>query len=266
MKSEDVFDALDSLRVITGETHMVVVGSQSLHGMHPGEADTIMVSREVDVMLMNRAKLANWISEVVGAGTPFEIERGYFIDHVNKKPDFPVLADGWEERVIRSDKVPKCVVDFIAPADLAIAKLGAGRDKDFQFIIGMLNHKLITIENIVDLIPLVSDTARERVLASFEQLQTTLETGNALLLDNDGSNPFVGVGIAVPGIRYVGPIKDIQGDFMLQSIGRGKEVVHRLCDLKNIDIGKDSILDVMYNMEMVASNMGKKEPKKVQER
>ena len=148
MKKEQVCDALESLRVITNETHMIVIGTQSLHGLHPNVPDEIMYSREVDVILKNKASLANWISDVVGDETPFEVERGYFIDHIRPKPGLPILADGWEQRLTRRNEINNCTIDYLSPEDLAIAKLGAGREKDFPFVAGMALKNIISIDAI----------------------------------------------------------------------------------------------------------------------
>ncbi len=171
MKKEEVDEALDSLRVITNETHMLVVGTQSLHGTHPDAPDSIMLSREVDVVLKHKARLANWISDVVGDGTPFEAERGYFIDHVAMKEGMPVLAAGWEARVTRTHSMPGCTVDYLAPEDLAIAKLGAGRAKDLQFVQGMLDRGFVSTERIRELASSVAPAFRGKVETSLNAVE-----------------------------------------------------------------------------------------------
>lgn len=176
MNKDQVDDALDSLRVITNETHMIVIGTQSLHGTHPNLPDDIVFSREIDVILKNKATLANWISDVVGNYTPFEAERGYFIDHVRPKPGLPVLADGWEQRMTREQISGKCIIDYLSPEDLVIAKLGAGREKDFPFVAGMLNRGVVTAEAIAALISVVHTDYQQKVAESFSRALAMAET------------------------------------------------------------------------------------------
>lgn len=163
MNHSQVMDAIESLCVITNETRMIIVGTQALHGVRPDAPDGIMYSREVDVILTTKAALANWISDVVGDETPFEVERGYYIDHVRPRYGLPVFADGWEDRLIKSGLIGKCVVDYLSPADLAITKLGAGREKDYPFVVGMIDARIISMDEIKRLIPLVPADLRGKV-------------------------------------------------------------------------------------------------------
>lgn len=75
MKKSDVDEALVALWVLVHEPEPVVIGTQALHGKHPDVADSILYSREIDVMLPTKARLGNWLIDVVGDGTPFAIYR-----------------------------------------------------------------------------------------------------------------------------------------------------------------------------------------------
>lgn len=170
MNFNQVRDAIDSMRVITNEKRMIIIGTQALHGVSPDMPDEIMYSREIDIILSTKASLANWISDVVGDETPFEVDRGYFIDHVRPKPGLPVFADGWESRLIKDDSFTGCDVYFLSPADLAITKLGAGREKDIPFIKGMIDRGVVSCDEIQDLIQLIDEKYQLRVIQSFNSL------------------------------------------------------------------------------------------------
>ncbi len=163
MKKVEVDEALAALWVLVREPTPIIIGSQALHGKFPDVADTILRSREVDIMLPNKAKLGNWLFEVVGEGTPFDFERGYFIDHVVASPDLPILADGWDQRAIRQDLVydgkTQGVVRYLSPEDLAISKLGAMRPKDFEFVYELLAQRYVNLQDLQDLVPLVPSPA-----------------------------------------------------------------------------------------------------------
>ena len=165
MKSAEVDDAMRCLNVITGEVDLVIIGSQSLHGTAPDVADEIMVSREVDVILPHRANLAKWVDEVVGQGTPFESERGYFIDHIVPHEGLPVLASGWEDRLLVREISPGVRQKYLSPEDLVIATLAAAREKDRIFVSGMIRRELVTRENVELLLPKVADCYRVGILA-----------------------------------------------------------------------------------------------------
>lgn len=146
MKKDQVVDAVKHIDKLLGETEILIVGSQSLHGAHPGVPDEILYSREVDMVLVTKSKLGNWLSEVVGPGTHFEYNNGYYIDHVFLKDDFPILAKGWRDRVVKEIIDDKINVSYLSPEDLAIAKLAAGRDKDILFVAGMIKKKLVDLD------------------------------------------------------------------------------------------------------------------------
>ena len=174
MKNSDVEDALLSLWVLVREHAPVVIGSQSLHGRFPDVADTIMRSREIDVILPNKAKIGNWLSEVVGDGTPFEVERGYFIDHI--VPDIargiPVLANGWDQRSTKRpviyDGKEVGEVRFISPEDMAISKLYAGREKDFNFLKLLVQAGYLNMKEVEALIPYVDEMYRSKLQSNFQ--------------------------------------------------------------------------------------------------
>lgn len=174
VKSIEIDQALESLWVLVRETSPIVIGSQSLHGKFPDVADTILYSREVDVILQNKAKLGNWLSDVVGDGTPFAVDRGYYIDHVFVSEGFPVFAKGWQDRSIKrpviynGQKVGE--VQFLSPEDMAISKLGAGREKDFIFIAALIEKGLLEIGAIEDLIPLLDHVQIQKVTSGLNFL------------------------------------------------------------------------------------------------
>lgn len=176
MKKSDIDDALAALWVLVKETEPIVIGSQALHGKFPDVADTISVSREVDVILPNKAKLGNWIFEVVGEGTPFDFERGYFIDHVVAVPGLPILANGWEERAIVHEfffdgKRQGCV-RYLSPEDMAISKLGAGRPKDIEFVSALLTQAYVRLQDLQNLVSQVPDIEhRSKVQAALSTVE-----------------------------------------------------------------------------------------------
>lgn len=189
MKKSEVDSAMLSLWVLVREVSPIVIGSQSLHGKFPDLADTILYSREVDVILPNKAKLGNWLVEVVGPGTPFEADRGYYIDHVVPRDGLPVLASGWEARALREpilfDGGVEGHVSYLSPEDMALSKLAAGRDKDFVFLGQLVEAGYIKIAEIEALIPLIPVPHRDRVLDGMSRLHAILATTDAPVLRID---------------------------------------------------------------------------------
>ena len=184
MNKQEVIDAIISLWVLVHESSPVIIGSQSLHGKFPDVADSLIYSREVDVVLPNKAKLGRWLSDVVGDGTPFSSERGYYIDHVIPVDGLPILATGWEERSIREKMVYNGEVcgeiKYISPEDLAIAKLGASRPKDFEFVKELFVRNYINIKDVERLIDEVPEKYQGRVKEAFEKTKLWLPKDNGI--------------------------------------------------------------------------------------
>lgn len=170
MKKSDVIEAIKCMDILLGESDVLVVGSQSLHGAHPDVPDEILYSREVDVVLGTKARLGNWLADVVGAGTPFDIERGYYIDHVYLKDDFPILAKGWRDRVVKETIDGKIAVSYLSPEDLVIAKLAAGREKDITFVAGMVSRKLVDLERVSLLVETLDEKTGSEIISRLEAM------------------------------------------------------------------------------------------------
>ena len=180
MNKSEITDALAALWVLVHEPEPIVIGSQALHGKYPDLADSIQYSREIDVILPNKWKLGNWLSDVVGDGTPFEVDRGYYIDHVLAKEGLPILADGWKERAFKEQLVVNGTVHgqslFLSPEDMAISKLGAGREKDIEFVRTLIERGYIRLSEVQALVPCVAAAYRARVQKGVDAIHSPRET------------------------------------------------------------------------------------------
>lgn len=155
MKYNDLVFGFDALYALLREKEVIVIGSQSLHGTNPDLPDQIMVSNEMDVMLTTKLRLGMWISEVVGEGSPYHMENGFYIDNVFPADNLPVLAKNWESRATRikiKEGDPGMTAVFLSPSDLAISKLALGRDKDFKFVQGMADNGVIDERSIAQIL------------------------------------------------------------------------------------------------------------------
>lgn len=179
MKQSEIEEALMSLWVLVKETSPIIIGSQALHGRHPDLADDIMYSREVDVILPNKARMGRWLNEVVGDDTPYAVDRGYYIDHVMPVEGLPIFAAGWEGRLIKKtlstpDKEP-LVASYLSPEDLVICKLGAGREKDLAFVEAIVRRGIVTIEAVQELVEAVPVPYQAKVTKGIQNVRVRLE-------------------------------------------------------------------------------------------
>ena len=107
---------------------------------------------EVDVYPRSEPGRAAEIDGSLGDGSRFFETYGYYAHGVG--PETVVGPAGWEGRLVKFDlppmrkKDPVLVGWSLSLADLALAKLAAGREKDVEFVAEMLRAKLLNADQL----------------------------------------------------------------------------------------------------------------------
>lgn len=141
---------------ITDEQTILVLGSQSILGSFPTPPESLTVSREADVCPLRASDKADLISGAIGEISQFDSTFGYYAHGL--PPESCPLPSGWEKRLIKfqNDNTRGVTALCLHPLDLACSKLVAGREKDIEFVVGMLAHRLIersALESQIALLP-----------------------------------------------------------------------------------------------------------------
>ncbi|MEI7743301.1 MAG: DUF6036 family nucleotidyltransferase [Chloroflexota bacterium] len=132
---------------ITRELEFLVVGSAAILGSFddqrlPKEATR---SREGDITpyRIQDREVIDRIEIYLGEGSRFAETNGYFADAVDRVTSKP--PTGWEQRLIRFSPPDAngAVAYCLEPHDCVGAKLGAGRDKDYEFAEALLAANLV---------------------------------------------------------------------------------------------------------------------------
>ena len=133
---------------ITGAAEFVIVGSQALLGQFPQAPDELLVSIEADVFSLRDTADNDLIDGSIGEGSPFHQTFGYYAHGVSGET--AVLPSGWRERLvpIHNSNTGGGTGLCLEIHDLAVSKLVAGREKDMDFIAGILRHRLADEETI----------------------------------------------------------------------------------------------------------------------
>jgi hypothetical protein len=149
-----------------------VVGSAAILAVLPEPpAGALTATRDVDVIPPgDDERLADRISFVLGEASEFDVEYGYHAQGVTTRT--PAYAPkGWMIRAIpvRVERYTGWCMD---PHDLALSKLGAGRDKDLAFVrsaalLGMLSRDELVMR-LVDVA--CSDEHRRQTAARIDAL------------------------------------------------------------------------------------------------
>ncbi len=133
---------------ISGCRDLVIIGSQALLGACPDAPPEMMTSMEADLYPLADPSKADLIDGCIGELSPFHESFGYYAHGVG--PETAILPSGWKERLIRvaNENTGGTTGLCLAPVDLAIGKLLAGRSKDMDFVRQMLRMGVVTADMI----------------------------------------------------------------------------------------------------------------------
>ncbi len=136
MRPEDLDHVVRAAGDVVNEDEVLVAGSQAALAQFPeGLPKLATLSVEADLVVLDDpddAK-ATQINGAIGEGTLFHETFGYYAEGIGRA--LLVLPPGWEQRAHRVVSRGQRDVTGIYPEihDLAVAKLAAGRDKDFAW-------------------------------------------------------------------------------------------------------------------------------------
>jgi hypothetical protein len=129
---------------ITGARRFIILGSQAILAATPNPPLELTVSMEVDTYPEDAPEKADLVDGTIGELSPFHETYGYYAHGVG--PETAVLPRGWRGRVLSIESPATQGIQglCLAPVDLAISKLVAGREKDRAFVRVMLRQGLVT--------------------------------------------------------------------------------------------------------------------------
>jgi hypothetical protein len=118
---------------ISGDTEIVVVGSQAIHAQDMKLPPAAFQSAEADVYPRNHPERADEIDAAIGELSPIHKTHGYYAHGVS--PMTAILPAGWEQRLIRINNPNTGGVTGLCldVHDLVLSKYAAGREQDRDF-------------------------------------------------------------------------------------------------------------------------------------
>ena len=150
MKRSELAHVLRSACDITGDPHILVVGSQSILGSFadeelPAEA---MGSIEADIAFLEDPdeRKADAVDGGIGELSGFHETFGIYGQGVGL--DTATLPEGWRERLVPFSNPEAGASEALCldPHDLVASKLVAGREKDYAFARALLAAKLVSAD------------------------------------------------------------------------------------------------------------------------
>jgi len=132
VRREDLRRLFARARDLCGETDYVVLGSLAVLG-YAGEVPPRMAaSLDVDAFTKSDPARVFGLAPVLGQGSPFEAEHGYYLDPIS--PRVATLPAGWEDRLVRIQLEPELAAWFLEPNDAAVSKYARMEPRDREWI------------------------------------------------------------------------------------------------------------------------------------
>ena len=140
---------LRAAAALTGESTFYVVGSAAILPSWPPDREipeVVARSREADLIPASGSlQIVDLIDGALGQDSAFDGTFGYYADGV----DFSTVSwapEGWRDRVIRFETAATggAIGLCMEPHDLVVAKLCAGREKDVEFVRGLVESEIVS--------------------------------------------------------------------------------------------------------------------------
>lgn len=142
MNLTHIHHVLTEAKKITNHTDYVIIGSLTALGFDVLPPDEMVRSIDVDMYPKDDPARAGEIAAIIGQGSAFEDEYGYYVDAAS--PDLPTLPDGWEDRFVVHDFGDVRAL-FLELNDAAISKYARGEIRDRIWIQEGLKAKLLSM-------------------------------------------------------------------------------------------------------------------------
>lgn len=182
MKREDLAHILRAAADVAKDGHILVLGSQAiLASFSEDELPAVAtMSIEADLAFFDdpdEAK-ADRVDGAIGEASRFHQSFGYYGQGVGLST--AVLPVGWEDRVVpfESGDTGDAVAVCLDPYDLVIAKLVAGRQKDFDFARSLIEPGQVSRETLLRRVAdlRVSGATKRRVVGFIQRMGLDPET------------------------------------------------------------------------------------------
>jgi hypothetical protein len=171
MTREELEHIIRASADITGQYEFVIVGSQSILGPVPNPDAVFTMSAEADIYPLQAPELADKIDGAIGEGSQFHDTHGYYAQGVG--PYTAVLPDGWLQRVhrVQNDNTNGRLGLCLGVADLFMSKAAAGREKDRDFCMALLEHAYVSPAEVLGLVPdmPMDDSEKRRLRATIRR-------------------------------------------------------------------------------------------------
>ena len=163
MTREQLEHAIRAACAVSGDTELLVFGSQAILGTFPEAPEDLRASIEVDVQAKNLSEMTDFIDGALGELSQFHATHGFYVHGVSI--DSATLPIGWENRTVAISSLQGTkgnIGHCLEAHDLAVSKLVANREKDRAFVTTLLVEKLIDGEMLMARVEALPVSAERR--------------------------------------------------------------------------------------------------------
>ena len=163
MRRDELEHVIRAAAAISGDSEIVVIGAAAILGSVPSPPADLAQTMEADIYPLHHPELADVIDGAIGELSPFHETFRYYAHGVS--PSTAILPSGWKDRLVKvqNEGTRQYIGYCLEPYDMAASKLAAGREKDAAFVEGLLRHRVVTAERLLErigLLPLDADRRR----------------------------------------------------------------------------------------------------------
>ncbi|MEW6686101.1 MAG: DUF6036 family nucleotidyltransferase [Candidatus Edwardsbacteria bacterium] len=128
---------------ISGDSEIIIIGSQAVLAQFPDAPRVLLQSMEVDLFPKNKPELSDLIDGSIGELSRFHQRFGYYAHGVGKKT--AILPEGWEERLIpiKNPNTKGITGWCLEVHDLVLSKYVAARERDIRFNEEVIRHRMV---------------------------------------------------------------------------------------------------------------------------
>lgn len=149
MRKQNLFNLAGEVRKIIGRLP-IIVGSQAVFAVTDYPPEIARLSIECDFLLIGESfRFRDKVTDELGVFSDYQTESGFYADGLGRAT--VVLPEDWEERLVElKDENGETIALCAEIYDVAVSKLVAGREKDFEFLGALLDTELLQIETFLE--------------------------------------------------------------------------------------------------------------------
>lgn len=175
MRKSDLFELIREINKISAEEKPIIVGSQAIHAIVKILPEIAKKSIECDFLIVGeKTETRIEINKKLGVFSNFQLEHGFYADALGLAT--VVLPINWQTRLQPLLDEKGEIIAYCAEIhDVAVSKLIAGREKDFQFLKDAFLLEIISVEEFMARVRLVESMPQSAVLTDrLEKLEKYL--------------------------------------------------------------------------------------------